>query len=86
MTEQTYSLKAQDGRILKITGIKEEDMNITILASIEPKCCGCGEMDHKKLDTLTITMPYKKITLKPRTFICYDCTDKIRRKEDDGVN
>ena len=83
--EQVFSLRGQDGRTLKITGVKEEDVTVTILRSIEPKCCGCGEKDHKKLDTMTITMPYSKITLKPETYICYDCIEKIRRKEGDGV-
>lgn len=61
---------------------KEEDLNpTTIFRSIDPKCCGCGEDDHNKLETMTITMPYKEVTLKPETFICYNCTEKIRRKE-----
>jgi len=67
--------------MIKIQGIKEEDMRVTMLRSFEIKCCGCGEKDMNKLETITITMPYDKVTLKPEAYICYSCTDKIRRKD-----
>ncbi len=57
--------------------VDEKDMIMAHLRNDDIECCGCGESDHKKLENITFEMPYKKVTLKPKTFICGDCVKKL---------
>ncbi len=47
------------------------------LASIEPKCCVCGEKEHKKLKNTTIKMQVKKCRIKAPAFLCRSCWDAM---------
>lgn len=55
----------------------ENNMVDTVLRAINIECCGCGEEGHNKLRPVTVAIPHKNITLKPKIFICGDCIKKL---------
>lgn len=55
----------------------EGSMVETVLRPINIECCGCGEDDHNELTSITVAIPHKKKTLKPKAFLCGDCIKEL---------
>jgi len=62
----------------KMTPMDEKDMVFAQMRVFDIKCAGCGEEDHKNLDTLEVKMTYGELELKVPGYACYACGNKIK--------